>query len=321
MRLARYRTTSQPNGLAVVLPANTPTSGNPASEALDTVRLIDVSAALDAIPTARYPYPHGDALITHLPAVLSRAQAILQEATSKPENAHGKGVSMALSDVSLLSPVANPGKIINAPINYNDHIAEAKADPNIRHGKDIKTIKDWGLFLKASSSLVGFGEGVALRAPIDRPDGVTTRNDHEGELAVIIGKTANQVTKADALNYVAGYAIGLDMTVRGPEFPSFRKSVDSYAVLGPWLTTADHIADPNALDLTLSVNGEVRQSSNTRYMVYDVPTLIEYASRWYTLHPGDIILTGTPAGVGPVAAGDVMTVKIAGLGEGRIAVR
>jgi 2-keto-4-pentenoate hydratase/2-oxohepta-3-ene-1,7-dioic acid hydratase in catechol pathway len=306
MKLARYRSAAHDNRLGLVETRN------------GTDWLVDVTPALEVIPPARYPFPPADQLIAHLPQVLARARQLATEQNRQsPQNAHG----MAVSDACLLAPVANPGKIINAPINYNDHIAEAKADPNIKHGKDIKTIKDWGLFLKATSSLVGFGEGVQLRAPIDRPEGVVTRNDHECELAVIIGKTANQVTRAQALDYVAGYAIGLDMTVRGPEFPSFRKSVDSYALLGPWLTTADEIADPNQLDLFLAVNGQARQQASTGQMVFDVPTLIEYASRWYTLHPGDIILTGTPAGVGPVAAGDVMTVRIAALGHADIVVR
>ena len=114
---------------------------------------------------------------------------------------------------------------------------------------------------------------------------------------MIIGKTCNKVKKEDALDYVAGYAMGLDMTIRGPELPSFRKSVDTYAVCGPWLVTKDEVANPNKLNLSIKVNGEARQSSNTDKLVYDVHKLIEYASGFYTLHPGDIIFTGTPEGV------------------------
>ena len=117
-----------------------------------------------------------------------------------------------------------------------------------------------------------------------------------------------------------GYAIGLDMTVRGPEWPVFRKSADTYGVLGPWIVTADEIGDPNALDLSLAVNGELRQSSNTRYLIHDVQALIAYASSFYTLHPGDLIYTGTPDGVSPVQPGDVMDVQIENIGRIRVSV-
>src|SRR5439155_15943515 len=144
-----------------------------------------------------------------------------------------------------------------------------------------------GLFLKATSSLVGPGEGIALRK-LDR------RNDHEVELAVVIGKTIGNASKKDALAAVAGYAIGLDITIRGPEERSLRKSPDSYAVLGPWLVTADEIPNPGALDLRIAVHGHERQNSNTRYLILGVAELIEYASSFYPLHPGDVIITGPP---------------------------
>jgi 2-keto-4-pentenoate hydratase/2-oxohepta-3-ene-1,7-dioic acid hydratase in catechol pathway len=161
---------------------------------------------------------------------------------------------------------------------------------------------------------VGPGDGVAVQF-------IEARNDHEVELAVVIGKACTHVSGENALDYVAGYAIGLDMTTRGKELQSFRKSSDSYAVIGPWLVTADEINDPNNLDLRISVNGEVRQDSNTRDLVYDVGRLIEYASERYTLLPGDIIMTGTPDGVGPVEPGDVMTAEIENIGVMEVAVR
>ena len=105
------------------------------------------------------------------------------------------------------------------------------------------------------------------------------------------------------------------MTVRGPELQCFRKSLDTYSVLGPWIVSKDEVADPNALDLSIKVNGALRQSSNTRYLVYGVERLIEYASSMYTLHPGDIIMTGTPAGVGPVKPGDLLTAEIQSIGR------
>ncbi|HYS57999.1 MAG TPA: fumarylacetoacetate hydrolase family protein, partial [Burkholderiales bacterium] len=120
------------------------------------------------------------------------------------------------------------------------------------------------------------------------------------------------------LDYVCAYSIGLDMTVRGPEIQCFRKSIDTYSVLGPWLVTADEIDDPNDLDLSITVNGELRQNSNTRYLVYNVQRLIEFGSAMYTLHPGDIIMTGTPAGVSPVKPGDLLHAYVQGIGESDI---
>jgi 2-keto-4-pentenoate hydratase/2-oxohepta-3-ene-1,7-dioic acid hydratase in catechol pathway len=134
------------------------------------------------------------------------------------------------------------------------------------------------------------------------------------ELAVVIGRKAKRVRREDALDYVFGYCIGLDMTVRGAEFPTFRKSADTFSVLGPWIVTKDEIPDPNALDLSIRINGEVKQSSNTKYLIFDVQRLIEYASSMYTLYPGDVIMTGTPAGVGPVTPGDVLEASIPRVG-------
>ena len=261
-------------------------------------QIIDITPALDAIPAMRYPAPLGDQLIVHLAAVLAQADTLKANAPR-----------MSVASVKLLSPVANPAKIINAPINYVKHIEESNADAGIKHGRsNITHISDWGLFLKATSSLVGFGDEVRLLYP-DR------RNDHELELAIIIGKQGKNIARENARQYIAGYAMGLDMTTRGKELLSWRKSGDTYALLGPWFTSADEIADPNALDLELKVNGVTRQKANTRDLVYNVDRLIEYASDKYTLYPGDIILTGTPEGVGPVVPGDVMQLYIAGLGE------
>ena len=267
-------------------------------------RVRDVSAALEVLPTARWPLPPGDPLIANLDAVIARIGEIA-----------GGAEALALDGVALKSPVANPGKIVGAPINYSKHHDEAAKDKTIAFGRDVKSmsIGDMGLFLKATSALVGPAEGVTIRFP-------DSRNDHEVELAAIIGKTGSRIRREDALDHIAGYAIGLDMTVRGPHVPSFRKSVDSYAVLGPWLVTRDEIADPNNLDLSISVGGQLRQDSNTSYMIYDVERLIEFASEYYTLYPGDIIMTGTPEGVGPVSPGEVMHAEIEGIGAMDVAV-
>ncbi len=256
----------------------------------------DVTPALAVIPQYGYPLPNFDPLIANLEPLQER---ILEIQTQAPR--------LSLAQATLLSPVANPGKIIAAPVNYQKHLEEVLNDKDLHHDVRINHIQKAGLFLKAPSSLVGAGQGVALRK-LDR------RNDHEVELAVVIGKTADNVSRGEALDYVAGYCIGLDITIRGPEERSFRKSPDSYTVLGPWLTTRDDIADPGRLDLEISVGGEIRQKSNTSDLIMGVEDLIEFASSFYTLHPGDVIITGTPAGVGPVRPGDVMHARIQGLG-------
>jgi 2-keto-4-pentenoate hydratase/2-oxohepta-3-ene-1,7-dioic acid hydratase in catechol pathway len=145
--------------------------------------------------------------------------------------------------------------------------------------------------------------------------------DYEGELAVVIGKRARHVRKEQALDYVAGYTIGLDITIRGTEDRSFRKSVDTHSVLGPWLVTADEIPNPGQLDLQIAVNGEQRQKSNTSRLILSVPELIELASSFYTLYPGDVIFTGTPEGVSPIEAGDEIVATIEKIGTMRVGVR
>ena len=257
----------------------------------------DVTQALDSLPAYRHPFPNFDLLVARLGELRPRFAAL----------ADGDAPSLPLADVTLRSPVANPGKLIGAPVNYQQHLSEVRGSADLHHGNAIASIDRAGLFLKATSSLVGPGEGVRLRMP-DR------RTDHEVELAFVIGKQASLVTRDRALEYVAGYCIGLDITIRGAEERSLRKSPDSYSVLGPWLVTADEIPDPGALGLRLSVNGEVRQESSTADLILGVPELIEYASSFYTLFPGDVILTGTPAGVSPIQPGDTITASIDKIG-------
>ncbi len=247
----------------------------------------DVSAALDVLPPVRWPAPHGDRLIANLDAVRAEVERI-----------EGAAKRVALADVKLLSPVANPTKVIGAPVNYQAHHAESAADTGVNFGQDIKTIDEYGLFLK-SPILVGPSEGVALHFT-DR------RNDHEVEVSAIIGKAGKDIAREDALDHIAAYAIGLDMTVRGTEERSLRKAIDSYSVLGPWLVTADEIGDPDNLDFSIHVGDELRQKSNTSMLIFDTRRLVEYGSSFYTLYPGDVIMTGTPEGVGPVQPGDVM---------------
>lgn len=261
--------------------------------------VFDVTAALEALPVCRYPYPLGEALIAALPKLRDKIMAIAEHASPIP-----------LANVRLLSPVANPSKIVGAPVNYKKHLDEVTTDPNLHHQNVAHTrpIREAGLFLKATGSLVGPAHGVRIRHA-DR------RTDHEVELAVVIGDRADRVPASEALRCVAGYCIGLDITVRGSEDRSMRKSIDTYTVLGPWLVTADEIPDPSGLDLSITVNGELRQNGNTRDLILDVPELIAWASSFYTLLPGDLLLTGTPEGVGPIRPGDVMRAHIDGIGD------
>lgn len=263
----------------------------------------DVTAALDVLPAARYPLPTDDLLIANLPDVRNAVEAAAKSAKSVP-----------LAGAALLSPVANPGKIVAAPVNYKKHLDEARTDPQIHHQNQVGEIQRVGLFLKATSSL----EGPSKAIPIRHRD---RRTDHEIELAAIIGTKCDRVSREDALKHVAGYCIGLDITVRGPEERSFRKSIDGYTVLGPYLVTADEMSDPTNLDLLLTVNGETRQKANTRDLIIDVADLIVFASSFYTLHPGDVLLTGTPEGVGPIVPGDTVDASITGLGSMQVKVR
>ena len=264
----------------------------------DAVR--DVTPALNVIPSVCYPYPPHDALIASLDAV---RMAIIGLADD--------GARYSLDEIDLLSPLANPGKLVAAPVNYRAHLDEAIAEPATFSREHVRRIQETGLFLKATSALIGGGAAIELRHP-DR------RTDHEIELAVIIGKAGKGIPPACALDHVAGYAIGLDITIRGPEERSLRKSLDTYAVLGPWLVTADEIGDPAGLDLLLSVDGQERQRANTRDLILDVPMLIAFASDYYTLHPGDVLFTGTPEGVGPIRPGERIEASIAGIGTLRV---
>jgi 2,4-diketo-3-deoxy-L-fuconate hydrolase len=214
--------------------------------------------------------------------------------------------------VRLGSPVCRPSKIICIGLNYSDHAKETGAEaPN-----------EPVLFFKATTSLVGPND------PLVMPRN-STKVDWEVELAVVIGKRALYVSKETALDYVAGYALHNDYSERSFQLERGGqwvkgKSADTFAPLGPFLATTDEIPNSGNLKMWLKVNGSLRQNGSTANMIFDVPTLVSYVSQFMTLLPGDVISTGTPAGVGmgmkpPVylQAGDVVELGVEGLGESR----
>jgi 2,4-didehydro-3-deoxy-L-rhamnonate hydrolase len=266
----------------------------------------DVTAAQDEIrKSARYDMK-GDAVIAALPIWRPRIEDMAKKATGKP-----------LSSVKLLSPIARPSKTMAAPTNYKKHIEEMRSRtdlPREATQRQPPDIGKAGIFLKSNSSIVGPSEGIPLRF-LDRT------NEHEIELVAVIGKQGTNIPKDKAKDYIAGYTLGLDMTCRGGEDRSFRKSIDGYSVLGPWFVTADEIANPDDVTVTLTVNGVLKQTADTKDLIYDIGRLIEFASSFYTLYPGDVYYTGTPQGVSPVKPGDVLRGKCDQVGEFEIEVR
>jgi len=239
----------------------------------DMVR--DVTPVLAQLPVYRPPFPRFDPVIAHLGDLVPAIREMMADAPAKP-----------VAQAVFHAPIGNPGKVVAAPVNYRAHLDEAIAEPETFSAAHVRQIHETGLFLKATSSIVGTSHGVRLRFP-DR------RNDHEIELVAIIGKPGTNIREEDALQHIAGYTLGLDMTLRGPEERSLRKSIDSYTVLGPWLVTADEFGDPADIGISLTVNGEPRQKARTKDLILSVRALIAFASQYYTLQPGDVLMTGT----------------------------
>jgi len=218
--------------------------------------------------------------------------------------------SFAINQVTLEAPIADPQKYLAIGMNYQDHADEAAAA-----GKPVPTSQLW--FNKQVSCINGPFSDVDV--PKSAPDMV----DYEAEMGVVIGKRCRHVSREDARSVIAGYCVVNDVTARDWQFrsPTFTlgKSFDTHGPIGPWITTDDEIADPHALTMTLELNGEVRQQSSTGKMIYDIFEQIAYLTEVMTLEPGDLIATGTPAGVGIAGnrfmkAGDVVRVSIDGLG-------
>jgi 2-keto-4-pentenoate hydratase/2-oxohepta-3-ene-1,7-dioic acid hydratase in catechol pathway len=209
------------------------------------------------------------------------------------------GATFPLDDVRLLAPVL-PSKVVAVGRNYADHAREMGSEPPAEPV----------LFLKPSTAVVGHGD------PIAYPVKLTQRVDYEGELAVIIGRLCREVPAAQAAEVIFGYTCANDVTARDLQARDGQwtraKGFDTFCPLGPWIETD---ADPADLELTTVLNGEVRQQTRTSQLLYDVPALVEYVSTVMTLLPGDVLLTGTPAGVGPLEDGDEVSVTIENIGS------
>jgi 2-keto-4-pentenoate hydratase/2-oxohepta-3-ene-1,7-dioic acid hydratase in catechol pathway len=203
-------------------------------------------------------------------------------------------------DVRIEAPVGRPGKVIAAPLNYEEHVAEME-------GFDMD-IKEAGYFLKAPSSVIGPEETVVLPFS-DR------RCDYEVELAFVLGEDAKDVTSEDAWDHILGYTILLDISVRGDQDRSNRKSYDTFTVIGPCVATEETVGDPNDLDIRLDLNGETRQQANTGDMIYDPGEILQYATIGTTVERGDVVTTGTPSGVGELSGGDTIHAELESVGS------
>jgi 2-keto-4-pentenoate hydratase/2-oxohepta-3-ene-1,7-dioic acid hydratase in catechol pathway len=218
------------------------------------------------------------------------------------------GARLPLSDVQLEAPIARPPKFLAVGLNYADHVAEA----------GLETPKHPMIFNKQSTCVTGPSD------PIHVPR-VSHVLDYEGELGFVIGKRCRHVSREDAADVIAGYVVVNDATVRDWQFQtptwSMGKSFDTHGPMGPWIVTSDELPDPHQLALRTWVNGELRQESNTKELIFDCFRLVEHLSTAFTLEPGDVIATGTPSGVGIImkppqllVEGDVVRIEIEGIG-------
>ncbi|WP_028205152.1 fumarylacetoacetate hydrolase family protein [Paraburkholderia nodosa] len=266
-----------------------------------TGRVVDVTDVAGVEPQA-WPPVGMVRLIADWPA----RRAVLEAAARAREG-------RPLDEVRLDAPVQWPNKVIAFPANYHAHIDEMKYGTN---GGVVSKFQasGQGFFLKANSSLSGPAEPIVL------PPLGGREIHHECELGIIVGKRGRAIAREQSHEHVFGFTCLLDMVVRGKEERVMRKSFDTFCPTGPWITTADEVADFGAIEMRLFVNGEERQSATTRDLIVDIPEMIAMSSAVMTLEPGDIIATGTPAGVGPVKDGDVIEIVIDGIGAMRLPV-
>lgn len=260
---------------------------------VDDQNLVDVTAVVGEDPSA---WP---------PVGMTRTISRFAELKPAIEAALPGLPRIPLADVKLLTPVPWPNKVIAYPVNYHDHGREMQAGYRATNQ---------GFFLKPPSSLSGASEPVVLPAVPGR------EVHHESELAIVIGRECRGIRREEWKDVVFGYACLLDMVVRGREERVFRKAYDTFCPVGPWITTADEVGDPTNLEMKLWVGDELRQHANTRDLVLDIPGMVEMAAAVMTLYPGDIIATGTPAGVGPVRDGDTIRITIDRVGEMKVPV-
>ncbi|WP_330176920.1 fumarylacetoacetate hydrolase family protein [Streptomyces sp. NBC_01498] len=264
--------------------------------------VVDVTDAL--------PWPHEpDPLLAGWWRAMCRDFASLEPALRA---AARQGPALPLESVRLAAPVLGPTKIIAAASNYREHVAEMHAVQERTLGQVESWMMNFDVFLKSPSSIAGPEDGIVLPREV-LAEG--SEIHHESELVVVIGAGGKDIAVEDAPTHVLGYTIGLDITVRSPADRSRRKSYDTFSPLGPWLTTSDEAGDPADFDILLTCNGEPRQAVNTSALLTSVPRIVSYASRMMTLHPGDVIFTGAPPGVGPIVPGDVLRTSISRLGE------
>ncbi len=258
--------------------------------------------------------PHPARMLDYIelgPAAVAVTTALLADTALRTR----PGVSAPLANVDLLAPIPRPRKNLwGIGLNYAEHAEESH--------RSLDTAKEMPerpvIFSKPPSTVIGPGQ------PIQHNPALTQQLDWEVELAAVIGTRARQVGAAEAMDHVFGYTVMVDVSARDARRSGqwiVSKGQDTYAPMGPWIVTADEIADPHALDLWLTKNGETKQSSNTRHMYFNIPALIEDISQGMTLDPGDIILTGTPEGVGAgrdpqewMWPGDTISAHVEGIG-------
>jgi 2-keto-4-pentenoate hydratase/2-oxohepta-3-ene-1,7-dioic acid hydratase in catechol pathway len=266
----------------------------------DTV--VDVT---DALPVPHDPDPvtagWWRGLARDFPALSSALRAAAEAGTPRP-----------VAEVDLRAPVLGPSKVIAAASNYGEHVAEMHGVQQRTLGRVEAWMMDFDIFLKAPSSIVGPGATITLP-----PDVVAAGHEvhHESELVVVIGSGGKDIPVEEAMDAVLGFTAGLDITVRSAADRSRRKSYDGFSPLGPYLVTADELGDGSDLDILLTCDGVERQAVNTRDMITPVPAIVAYASSVMTLVPGDVLFTGAPPGVGPIAAGERLDMTISRIGS------
>jgi 2-keto-4-pentenoate hydratase/2-oxohepta-3-ene-1,7-dioic acid hydratase in catechol pathway len=283
---------------------------------LDGLRLGVVSGDQVVDVTGALPWPHEpDPLTAGWWRALCRDLDVLRPALAAAAS-DPAAPRVAVGDARLLAPVINPSKIVAAASNYAGHVAEMHEVQRRTLGEVRQWMMGFDVFLKAPSSIAGPGDEITLP-----PLAAGSEVHHEAELVAIVGRGGRDIPADEALSRLAGYTTGLDITVRGEGDRSRRKSYDTFSPLGPWLVTPDEAGDPADMEIELERNGVSRQRVSTRDMLVPVGDIVAYASTVMTLLPGDVIFTGAPPGVGPIAPGDKLRVRIDPLGEMEVGVR